>query len=103
MGAMHGLGGVGKTQLALEFAHRYGSDYDVTWWVPAEQPTSATAALATLAGRLGVEQVADQAEMVAGLFDRLRRRDRWLLVYDNAERPESWRGCCRRVAVGRCW
>jgi tetratricopeptide (TPR) repeat protein len=87
-GAVHGLGGVGKTQLALEFAHRFASDYDVTWWVPAEQPTSATAALAALGRRLGVEQVPDQGEMVAGLFERLRQRDRWLLVYDNAERPE---------------
>jgi tetratricopeptide (TPR) repeat protein len=87
-GALHGLGGVGKTQLVLEFAHRFASDYDVAWWVPAEQPTSATAALAALAGRLGVEEVADQTEMVAELFDQLRQRDRWLLVYDNAERPD---------------
>jgi tetratricopeptide (TPR) repeat protein len=91
-GAMHGLGGVGKTQLALEFAHRFASDYEVAWWVPAEQPTSATAALATLARRLGVEQVADQSEMVAELFNRLRQRDRWLLVYDNAERPDRLAG-----------
>jgi tetratricopeptide (TPR) repeat protein len=91
-GAVHGLGGVGKTQLALEFAHRFASDYDIAWWVPAELPTSATAALAALAGRLGVEQVADQTDMVAGLFDRLRSRDRWLLVYDNAERPEMLAG-----------
>jgi tetratricopeptide (TPR) repeat protein len=87
-GAVHGLGGVGKTELALEFAHRFSSDYDITWWMPAEQPTSATAALAALAGRMGVEQVADQSEMVAGLFDLLRQRDRWLLIYDNAERPD---------------
>jgi hypothetical protein len=87
-GALHGLGGVGKTELALEFAHRFASDYDITWWVPAEQPTSATAALAAMAARLGVERVADQSEMVAGLFDRLRQRDRWLLIYDNAEQPE---------------
>jgi tetratricopeptide (TPR) repeat protein len=87
-GAVHGLGGVGKTELALEFAHRFASDYEVAWWVPAELPTSATAALAALARRLGVEDVADQGKMVAGLFDQLRRRDRWLLVYDNAERPD---------------
>jgi tetratricopeptide (TPR) repeat protein len=91
-GAVHGLGGVGKTQLALEFAHRYASDYNVAWWIPAELPTSATAALATLARRLGVERVADQAEMVAGLFEQLRQRDRWLLVYDNAERPDRLTG-----------
>jgi hypothetical protein len=91
-GAVHGLGGVGKTQLALEFAHRFASNYDVAWWIPAELPTSATAALAALAGQLGVAQVADQGEMVAGLFDLLRQRERWLLVYDNAERPERLAG-----------
>jgi hypothetical protein len=83
---------VGKTELALEFAHRFASDYDVAWWIPAELPTSATAALAALAGRLEVAQVADQTAMVAGLFDLLRQRDRWLLVYDNAERPERLAG-----------
>jgi hypothetical protein len=87
-GAVHGLGGVGKTQLALEFAHRFASDYDIAWWIHAAQPTSATAALAILAARIGVKEVADQQAMVTGLFDQLRQRDRWLLVYDNAERPD---------------
>jgi tetratricopeptide (TPR) repeat protein len=91
-GALHGLGGVGKTELALEFAHRFASDYDIAWWVPAELPTSAAAALAALASRLGVEELADQSEIVAALFEELRHRDRWLLVYDNAERPEQLAG-----------
>jgi tetratricopeptide (TPR) repeat protein len=91
-GAVHGLGGVGKTELALEYAYRFASDYDVAWWVPAELPTSATAALATLARRLRVEELADQTEMVARLFDLLRHRDRWLLVYDNAEQPKTLEG-----------
>jgi tetratricopeptide (TPR) repeat protein len=91
-GALHGLGGVGKTELALEYAHRFASDYDVAWWIPTDQPTSTIAALAAVAGRLGVTEVADQQEMIARLFDLLRGQDRWLLVYDNAERPERLEG-----------
>jgi hypothetical protein len=73
-GALHGLGGVGKTELALEFAHRFASDYDIGWWIPAELPTSATAALVTLAGRLGAAHVPDQSEMVTELLKLERQR-----------------------------
>jgi tetratricopeptide (TPR) repeat protein len=83
--AVHGLGGVGKTQLAIEYAHRFADAYDLVWWMPAEQPASLTAALASLARRLGVPQSADVAEMVLKLWEALRQRDRWLLIYDNAE------------------
>jgi tetratricopeptide (TPR) repeat protein len=88
-GAVHGLGGVGKTQLALEYAHRFASDYDIIWWITAEQTTAAVAALAGLARRLGIPEVPDQSEMVNRLFDLLRGRDRWLLVFDNAQQPEQ--------------
>jgi tetratricopeptide (TPR) repeat protein len=91
-GAIHGLGGVGKTELALEFAHRFASDYDIVWWIAAEQPTTITADLAALAEELGIERLADQAEMVRLLFGELRGRERWLLAYDNAERPETLAG-----------
>ena len=100
VGAVHGLGGVGKTQLALEYAHRFRSDYDVIWWVPAEQPVTAGAALAALASRLGIHTAADQAETVAALFDRLRERRRWLLVYDNAEQPDQLIGLLPPGGVG---
>jgi tetratricopeptide (TPR) repeat protein len=90
--AVHGLGGVGKTELALEFAHRFASDYDIIWWIPAEQPTAAAAALTALAHRLGLQHTDDQAAAIEGLFDHLRRRTRWLLIYDNAEQPSTLRG-----------
>jgi hypothetical protein len=87
--AISGLGGIGKTQLALEYAHRYASDYDLIWWIGAEQPTTVIAALAELAGRLGIAERPDQAEMVDALWEELRGRYRWLLVFDNAEQPEQ--------------
>lgn len=98
--AVHGLGGIGKTGLALEYAHRYGSEYDVTWWVPAEEPTAALSSLAELAARLGCPEQADRVEMVNALFDLLRTRDGWLLVYDNAEQPAQLSGLLPRGGAG---
>jgi len=82
---VHGLGGVGKTQLAVEYAYRHATDYDIVWWIAAERPVTIPGQLSGLARRLGVPELSDQAQMLASLWDELRQRDRWLLIYDNAE------------------
>src|SRR3712207_6004698 len=87
--ALYGLGGVGKTQLAIEYAHRFAADYDLVWWIDAAQPVLIPEQLATLGARLDLPPGSTVAETVERLLAELRGRTRWLLVLDNAERPQD--------------
>ena len=91
---VQGLGGVGKTQVALEYAHRFRADYDIIWWMNCGQAQYVDASLADLGQQLrevfgaavpeegGVTEVVEQ--VLQTLSDGLPDK-RWLLVYDNAE------------------
>ena len=86
--ALYGLGGVGKTQLAIEYAHRFAADYDLVWWIDAEQPVFIAGQLAQLGNKLNLPPRPTVADTVELVLAELRRRRRWLLIFDNAERPQ---------------
>ncbi|MEU3604752.1 FxSxx-COOH system tetratricopeptide repeat protein [Streptomyces sp. NPDC035033] len=91
---LHGMGGVGKSQIAIEYVYRYASDYDVVWWIPSEQPTMILTALTELAQRMGLNVSNEANQAVPAVREALRRGepyDRWLLVFDNAENVEAVR------------
>jgi tetratricopeptide (TPR) repeat protein len=83
--ALWGMGGTGKTALAVEYAHRHQDEYQYVWWVRAEQPATALSDYSALAGPLGLPQRHDNDQTAAAAVrERLERVSGWLLVFDNA-------------------
>lgn len=90
--AVTGLGGIGKTRLALELARRSEADRPLTWWVRAERVHEATADLAAAARALGLaDDPCAHSEAVARLQSWCAATSGWLLVFDNATDPGGLR------------
>ena len=83
--AVVGLGGIGKTDFAVEFAYRHAGDYETVWWLPADDPVALKSRYAALGQELGQEPRRDIDRTVAKVRDELGRQEGWLLVFDNAE------------------
>src|SRR5258708_14002577 len=90
--AVQGMGGVGKTSLSIEYAHRFRGLYAGVCWCPAETRTGLLSALATLSVTLGAA-TAEEADVENAAKAALRRlaeqRATWLLVYDNVPTPNE--------------
>ncbi len=89
--AVHGLGGVGKTQLAARFARDHQDDYDVVWWVRAEEETTRLQDFSDLGAKLGLPEAIErnQAALIKATRDWLAASNRWLLVFDNVPDPRA--------------
>jgi hypothetical protein len=89
---IQGAGGIGKTALAVEYAYRHRSEFDTVWWVRAQEPASLVSDYAALAGALDLPAAdqADQQVVAAAMVRRwLDEHERWLLILDNAESPDT--------------
>jgi tetratricopeptide (TPR) repeat protein len=85
-----GLGGVGKTELAAEYAHRYRDEYDLVWWIRSEREDAITAALVALGMRLQLEEFrpGERDYSMGVVMDALIAGvpfERWLLIFDDAQ------------------
>ncbi len=92
--AVYGLGGVGKTQLAIEYAHRFAGDYDLVWWIDAEDPGRVRSALADLAEELDLSSATGMQRAAEDVLKALRQgrpHSRWLIILDNADDPDAIR------------
>ncbi|MEU3464295.1 FxSxx-COOH system tetratricopeptide repeat protein [Streptomyces sp. NPDC006733] len=88
--ALRGWGGVGKTQIAVEFAHRNSGDYGLICWIDAERTDLIGEQYAELAIELKVAEVgADTPTAVRAVRSHLQHTADWLVIFDNAESPHD--------------
>jgi len=86
-----GLGGVGKTEIAAEYAHRHAGEYDIVWWVRSDGEDRVRDALVRLGNRMELfDPEGERDRSIWAVIDALRTTQdtRWLLIFDNAERPD---------------
>ncbi|NAS27379.1 tetratricopeptide repeat protein [Herbidospora sp. NEAU-GS84] len=104
--AVHGLGGIGKSELALQYANAHHSAYRLVCWIDADAPAQIQTGLAALARALcaGVHSVAaaqaTTEEAAAWAMSWLASRTGWLLIFDNVERPDDLHPYLGRLSGG---
>lgn len=85
--ALHGLGGVGKTQVALEYAYRYALEYNAVFWVGAETIENIVSSFLSIAEVLQLPErhEQDQQQVVTSVQRWFAKHGQWLLIWDNLD------------------
>ena len=101
--AITGLGGIGKTQTAIEYAYRHREDYRIIWWLRAEELTTLAADYAQLAIQLNLpeHEATEQVIQIQAVRNWLERHTGWLLIFDNAEERHDIRPYVPQIGQGQ--
>ncbi|MFD3835142.1 FxSxx-COOH system tetratricopeptide repeat protein [Streptomyces sp. NPDC058642] len=100
--AIHGLGGVGKSALALHYADRYRNAYALVWWITAESPEAIVNGLASITTQLCPQwaQTVETDERAAWAITWLQAHPGWLMIFDNVENPAHLRPYLGTLSCG---
>ncbi|KAI1297975.1 kinesin light chain 1 [Xylaria venustula] len=98
---LHGLGGIGKTQLAVAYAKRYRDEYSAIFWLNIKDETSIQQSFTKVAKRvlqqhphasplstLDIQQDRKKVAEAVLAWLSLLGNTRWLLIYDNYDNPK---------------
>ena len=99
--ALNGIGGVGKTQTALEYAYRYQSEYETILWISGDGKDALESHFANLYQVLGLPRLDKQEDTIAMVRNWLNTHYNWLLIVDNAETAEELRAAAALIPATR--
>lgn len=98
---VHGLGGIGKTQLAIAYAKRFQNSHSAVFWINAKDTSTLMSSYASLAKQilldhpsapylvsLGATTSADRTIDAVKSWLSIRNNTRWLMVFDNLDNPK---------------
>jgi nucleoside phosphorylase len=89
--ALSGLSGIGKTQIAVEYAHRYQQEYQTVLWTDADTREALVSGYVTFADELKLQpqDKQDQTDVIKAVKAWLATQSKWLLILDHAD-DLSW-------------